>query len=78
MTTETIEKITVTRMYLTTSRLVWNRFKKPMPGLIERVYDINQGLADAGDFLPVGAVVLVPIPMPKAYEDVTPIRLWSQ
>ncbi|MBN9033311.1 MAG: hypothetical protein BGO05_05520 [Rhizobiales bacterium 63-7] len=76
--TETIEQITVTGRFLSVSRLVWNRFKKPMTGMAERIYDMNQGLADAGEFIPVGTVVAVPIPLPKGYEDITPIRLWSQ
>jgi hypothetical protein len=48
MTTDSIEKVVVTGAGLTTSRLIWNRFQRPMPGLLGGIYDLNPGLADAG------------------------------
>lgn len=77
--TETIETVVVSREGLTASRLVWNRFRRPMPGTVERLYEINPGLAASGPFLPLGATIRIPIPPPAelATPDVTPIRLWG-
>lgn len=78
MATETFEKVVVSGDGLTASLLVWRRFKKPMPGLVERIYALNPGLAESGPFLPVGAEFLLPIPAASTGEqDVTPVRLWS-
>lgn len=74
---ETIEPITVEGEGLTVPLLVWNRFRRPMPGLVERVYASNRGLARLGPFLPVGTIVSLPIPETKREPDVTPVRLWS-
>ncbi len=75
--TETIETITVQGEAITAALLVWRRFKRPMPGLVERLYEINPRLALIGPFLPVGTVIRLPIPTPRPERDVTPIRLWS-
>lgn len=76
---ETYETVLIERERLTASRLIWNRFRRPMPGTVERLYAINPGLAASGPFLPVGATVRVPIPAPAdmAAPNVTPIRLWG-
>ena len=77
MTAETIETITIQGEAITASLLVWRRFKAPMPGLVERLYEINPRLALVGPFLPVGTVISLPIPAPRKEPDVTPVRLWS-
>ena len=77
MTGETIETVTIAGESITVSLLVWRRFKRPMPGLVERVYEINPGLGATGPILPVGAVVKLPIPAPRKVPTVAPIRLWS-
>jgi len=75
--TETIETITIQGEAITASLLVWRRFKRPMPGLVERVYALNPRLALVGPVLPVGTVLRMPIPVTKAEPDITPVRLWS-
>lgn len=75
--TETIETFVVQGEAITASLLVWRRFKRPMPGLVERIYEANPRLALVGPVLPVGTVVRMPIPAPRKEPDVTPIRLWS-
>lgn len=78
MTTETIEKIKVTGAGLTVSRLIWNRFRRPMPGMLGRIYDMNPGLADLGTHLPVGTSVLVPVPSENESETVVErVTLWE-
>lgn len=72
-----IETIKVEREGLTLSRLLWGRFKKQVPGMIEQVLSINPGLAALGPFLPVGTAIKVPIPAPRNNNaDITPVRLW--
>ena len=76
--TEVIETITVEGEFLTVSLLVWRKFKRPMPGLVERIFEINPGLADTGAFLPVGTQVLFPIPTPRPVKVVAPVRLFPE
>ena len=66
-----------TTLACTASLLVWRRFKRPMPGLVERVYDLNPRLALVGPVLPVGTVLRLPVPVTRTEPDVTPVRLWS-
>jgi len=73
----TIEAITVVGENLTISLLVWRRFGEAIPDLVEQVYDMNPGLALLGPVLPLGTVVRVPIPTPRASRDITPVRLWE-
>ena len=75
--TETIETITIQGEAITASLLVWRRFRRPMPGLVERVYALNPRLALVGPVLPVGTALRLPIPVTKAEPDITPVRLWS-
>ena len=73
---QVIETITVEGDGLTVSTMVWRRFKRPMPGLVEAIYDLNQGLADLGQTLPVGTSFDMPIPIPREQQVLDPIRLW--
>lgn len=71
-----IETVTVEGEGLTVATLVWRRFKRPMPGLVEAIYDLNPGLADLGQTLPVGTRFDMPIPIPREQQVLDPIRLW--
>jgi phage tail protein X len=64
MATIHIETITVTQEGITLSRLLWRRFGRRMPGLHEKVLDLNVGLADLGAEIPVGTALRVPIETP--------------
>lgn len=77
MATIHTETITVTQEGTTLSLLLWRRFGRPMPGLHERVLDMNVGLADLGAEIPVGTVVQVPIETPSAPRLRRPVRLWD-
>jgi phage tail protein X len=70
------ETVTVEGDALTVSLIVWRRFHRPMPGLVEQIYDMNPGLADLGQTLPVGITFDMPIPIPRAQQVLDPIRLW--
>ncbi|MBN9022530.1 MAG: tail protein X [Rhizobiales bacterium] len=74
--TQVVETVTVEGELLTVSLIVWRRFKRPMPGLVEAIHDLNPGLADLGNYLPVGTVFAMPIPTPRAPVMLEPIRLW--
>lgn len=73
---QVIETVTVEGDGLTVATLVWRRFKRPMPGLVEAIYDLNLGLADLGQTLPVGTRFDMLIPIPRAQQVLDPIRLW--
>ena len=73
---EVIERVTVEGDGITVSLLVWRRFRRPMPGLLEQILDRNPGLAGAGTELPVGTVLDIPVPTPREPQLLDPIRLW--
>jgi phage tail protein X len=70
------ETVTVEGDALTLSLIVWRRFKKPMPGLLEQILDANPGLAASGSFLPLGIIFEMPVPVPQENPVLDPIRLW--
>lgn len=74
--TQVSEKVTVEGDNLTVALIVWRRFHKPMPGLVEQIYDINPDLAGLGPILPVGTSFTMPIPIPRGTVDLDPIHLW--
>ena len=73
---QVIETVTVEGDGLKVSVIVWRRFKRPMPGLVEAIYDMNPGLADLDQTLPVGTSFDIPIPIPREQQVLDPIRLW--
>jgi phage tail protein X len=75
MTTETI---TVRTEGLTLDQLVWRRFRRPVPGLVEQVLDLNPGLAQLGPYLPLGAEIILPT-LEQAADPVAQevIQLWD-
>jgi phage tail protein X len=72
------ETVTVGAEGLTLSLIVWRRFYRPKPGLIERVYALNPGLAELGIILPVGTVFLLPVdPEENRTQRQDVISLWD-
>jgi len=76
MSNQSYQKITVESEGLTVSLIVWRKFKKPMIGLVEEVYELNQNLAELGPHLPVGTTFLLPIPAPEPAKIINSVRLW--
>ena len=73
---QVVETVTVGGDGLTLSLIVWRRFHRPMPGLVEQILDLNPGFADYGEVLPVGVTFEMPIPIPRERQVLDPIRLW--
>ena len=72
------EKIIVRGDGITLPVLIWRRFRKPMPGLVEKALDINPGLAAQGPFLAPGTTILLPIAdeVETSSEPAARIKLW--
>ena len=68
---------------ITPSLLVWRRYHRRYPGVLENFLDINPGVLDglaASPFLPVGAIVSIPIDqsiLSGAPKSQTQITLWG-
>ena len=75
MSAETIIK--VAGVGVSVDLLIWRRYKRPMPGLLERVLDINPGLAAHGPILPVGTLLKLPNVKPPPVPELAVIRLWN-
>jgi len=70
------ETVTVESEQVTASSVVWRRFQRQMPGLIERVFDDNPGLADQGEELALGTSIAIPVDTPAATTRLPAIKLW--
>lgn len=74
----TTETIVIKGDELTIDLILYRRFKRPMPGLFERVLDMNRDIAETGPFLPLGAKLVIPIDAPATTPAVSPaVRLWD-
>lgn len=58
----------------TVDLISFNRFGD-VPGQVELVLAANPGLAELGPILPMGTVVILPVPETLARED--SVRLWD-
>jgi P2-like prophage tail protein X len=77
MTLTIYETVTVAGDRITPPPLIWRRFKRPVPGVLEATLEANPGLADLGPVLPVGTKIRIPIPAPEAEKRPTErISLW--
>ncbi len=56
--------------------IIWRRYKRPTPGLVERTYSLNKGLADLGLFLPHDTELWIPLDQPPSYQEINLVRLW--
>lgn len=71
-----IEPVTVEGEFITVSLIVWRRFKRPMPGLVEQILARNPGLGTLRPFLPVGTTFEMPVPTPREPAMLEPVKLW--
>ena len=73
-----IETIVVKGEAITLSLLVWRRFKKQSTGFVERVLDLNPGLADLGPIIPVGTAIRFPVDAPELQKkERNIVHLWD-
>lgn len=56
--------------------LICLRHYGPRDGVVERVLDVNPGLADKGAVLPLGTRITLP-DLPTALKPVATIKLWD-
>ncbi|MDC7784751.1 tail protein X [Rhodoplanes sp. TEM] len=58
--------------------VIWQRYRWPLPGIVELTLDINPGLAGLGPILPLGTKFELPIVNPR---EIVPAReviaLWD-
>ncbi|MBB4041999.1 phage tail protein X [Microvirga flocculans] len=73
MSTETLPP--VESAFTTLDLLLYRRFGREVPGLVEKTLDRNPGLADHGPYLPIGTQVTVEIPEPATVRPVRLLRL---
>lgn len=72
------ETIVVRGDNLTLSLLVWRRFRRKPQGYVERVLDMNPGLAELGPILPPGTEVVFPIEVAETRPaERKVVRLWD-
>lgn len=72
-----IESVVVRGQGITVPLLVWRRFKRKMPGLVEQIFKASPWLANHGPILPIGTVVDIPIPPERAESETKPrVKLW--
>lgn len=71
-----VEQVTVEAEGLTLPLIVWRRFRRPMPGLVERTLDLNPGLAALGPVLPLWTTFDLPVETPRPTAVRRNVRLW--
>lgn len=73
------ETLTVERVACPLDLLLFQRFRREVPGLVEATLERNPGLAAHGVFLPIGTTVAVEIPAPTNRPSPKPIvTLWTK
>lgn len=73
-----VESVTVKSDVLSVDLILFRRFRRYRPGLAERVYALNPGLAALGPILPVGTVFQIPLDAPNATPpERKAVRLWG-
>lgn len=72
------QEIVVTSEGVSVDLVVWQRYRRPMPRLLEQTLDINPGLAGLGPILPIGTRFKLPIAKPPvAPNRYDVVHLWS-
>lgn len=56
--------------------IVWRRYRRQTPGLVEAILDMNQGLAAQGPLIARGTTIKMPIDKPATPAQVALVRLW--
>lgn len=56
--------------------IIWQRYRRETPGLVEATLDINPGLAAHGPMIPHGTVIQIPLDRPDSFTRLPVVRLW--
>jgi phage tail protein X len=59
-----VETLTVTDPFTPLDLLLYRRFKRYIPDLLEQTLELNAGLASFGVYLPLGTRIIVEPPLP--------------
>jgi phage tail protein X len=75
----TYENVRVRSDGISLDLIVWQRFRRPMPGLVESILalPVNQHLESAPFVLPLGTEVTIPIESRPAAQTVSVVSLWD-
>jgi phage tail protein X len=73
------ETFTVKSDGMSVDLMLWQRFRRPMPGLFERIMALteNQHLEQCGFVLPLGTAVTILIEPPPREQELPVISLWD-
>jgi phage tail protein X len=71
------ESLQVRAEGVTLDLLLWRRFLRVIPGLVEQTLDINPTLARKGVVLPIGTRVVVQLPEPPEAKIANAVSLWD-
>lgn len=76
--TVVVERIRVTAEFSTLSLMIWRRFQRPMPDLLEDTLRRNPGLEALGQYLPVGTEFDIAVQTQESAEQQSrdAIQLW--
>ena len=77
MATFAAETVTVETAGLTLNIILWRKFKRPYPGVMEAVLDANQGLADLCPILPLGTEFVIPQVTFDSEDASDVVNLWD-
>lgn len=71
------ETVVVRAQGLSISQLIWRRYKRRPPGVLEEILDVNRGISALPVHLPVGTVIKLPIVAADTEQDDEAIALWD-
>jgi phage tail protein X len=73
----TKETLVVASDATTLDLLLWRRFMRAIPGMVERTLDINPGLPRLGVVLPIGTRVEIEVPEASDQASLPVVSLWD-
>jgi len=71
------ETYTVDSEVLTVDLILWRKYRRPIDGLVERTLVLNPGLAEQGNYLPLGTELKIPYVAPPKTVTQKLVRLWD-
>ena len=56
--------------------IIWRRYRRQTPGLVEATFTLNPGLADLTPLIPRGTTIMIPVDQPATVTQLPVVRLW--